>query len=88
MRAMLDCVERLERERERSNISDLNSRLLKAGLFASGNPWEFPPAAVVADGLESIWRYYHTWEQCGFGLVEIHALKVVLVGSYGAGKTR
>lgn len=53
-----------------------------------GNPWEFPPAAVAAKGLESILRYYDTWEQCDFSLVEINALKVVFVGAFGAGKTR
>lgn len=53
-----------------------------------GNPWEFPPAAVAIKGRESIRRYYDTWEQCDFSLIEIHALKVVFVGAYGAGKTR
>lgn len=53
-----------------------------------GNPWEFPPAAVATKGRESIRRYYDTWEQCDFRLVEIYSLKVVFVGAFGAGKTR
>ena len=52
------------------------------------NPWEFPPAAVVVKGQESVRKYYETWEQCDFSLAEVHALKLVFVGSYGAGKTR
>ena len=79
---VLDCMERLERlAREQT------ARLWK-GLTTAGNPWEFPPAAVVANGRESIRQYYDTWEQCDFCLVEVHALKVVFVGAYGAGKTR
>lgn len=57
-------------------------------LVTAGNPWEFPPAGVVANGVESIRKYFDTWEKCDFGLAEIHALKVVVVGAYGAGKTR
>eukprot|EP00903_Cladosiphon_okamuranus_P010529 g9959.t1 len=75
---VLDCMERLERHRAARSFK---------GLYAAGNPWEFPPAAVVANGLESIRKYYHTWEQCDFRLVEVLALKVVFVGAYGAGKT-
>eukprot|EP00752_Nemacystus_decipiens_P017775 g15937.t1 len=63
-------------------------RLASRGVWrTAGNPWEFPPAAVVANGVESIRKYYDTWEQCDFSLAEIHALKVVLVGACGAGKT-
>lgn len=58
------------------------------GLYTAGNPWEFPPAAVVGNGRESTRKFYNTWEQCDFSLVDIHSLKVVLVGAYGAGKTR
>eukprot|EP00903_Cladosiphon_okamuranus_P010532 g9962.t1 len=76
---VLDCMERLER----------HGAAFPAlyGFSAAGNPWEFPPEAVVANGLESIRKYYHTWEQCDFSLVEVLALKVVFVGAYGAGKT-
>eukprot|EP00903_Cladosiphon_okamuranus_P012364 g11589.t3 len=75
---VLNCIERLERLRANGGFG---------WLITAGNPWEFPPAAVVVNGLESIRRYYDTWEQCDFSLEEIHALKVVFVGAYGAGKT-
>eukprot|EP00752_Nemacystus_decipiens_P017825 g15981.t1 len=77
---VLECMEQLERLRA-------DNKCGFEGLLTAGNPWEFPPAAVVANGVESIRKYYDTWEQCGFNLVEVHALKVVVVGAYGAGKT-
>ena len=77
---VVDCMERLERVKADTEYG--------FGLSTEGNPWEFPPAAVAANGLESVRKYYDTWEQCDFSLVEIHALKVVFVGAYGAGKTR
>ena len=80
-RVVLDCMERLERLGPDPNI-------YMGGLYTAGNPWEFPPAAVVVNGRESIRKYYDTWEQCDFSLVEINALKVVFVGAYAAGKTR
>eukprot|EP00752_Nemacystus_decipiens_P010711 g9538.t3 len=75
---VLDCIERLEPSRREYDW---------LGVHTAGNPWEFPPAAVVANGVESIRKYYDTWEQCDFSLDKIRALKVVVVGAYGAGKT-
>ena len=77
-RVVLECMERVEGFRKEGG----------GWLMTAGNLWEFPPAAVVASGLESIRKYFDTWEQCDFSLVEIHALKIVFVGAYGAGKTR
>lgn len=50
------------------------------------NPWERPPAAVVAAGKTSIRGYYD--ELKGRDPVEMQSLKVVLAGHSGAGKTR
>lgn len=54
----------------------------------SGNPWECPPAAVVAAGLLSIRGYYRELEGCATGPMKMQSLKVVLAGHSGAGKTR
>eukprot|EP00903_Cladosiphon_okamuranus_P006480 g6339.t1 len=79
---VLNCFERVERmELEET------SAIAQYYVTTDGNPWEFPPAAVAVKGRESIRRYYDTWRQCDFSLIEIRALKVVLVGAYGAGKT-
>eukprot|EP00903_Cladosiphon_okamuranus_P010804 g10207.t1 len=56
-------------------------------LDTDGNPWKFPPAAVVIKGLEGVRKFYTTWEQCDCSQEEVHALKLVFVGAYGAGKT-
>eukprot|EP00752_Nemacystus_decipiens_P013632 g12085.t2 len=79
----LVALEQLERVERRIRNLPFQSGAVRT----KWNPWEFPPAAVVANGLESIKRYYDTWEQCDFSLVEIHALKLVFVGAHGAGKT-
>lgn len=76
----MERVERMEQTKSKSHQH--------YAVYTDGNPWEFPPAAVAIKGRESIRRYYDTWEQCDFSLIEIHALKVVFVGAYGAGKTR
>ena len=76
-RAVLDGMQRLE-----------GKRGYRKGLHTAGNPWEFPPAAVAIKGWETVRKFYTTWEQCGFSLEEVHALKLVFMGAYGAGKTR
>lgn len=80
---VLNCLERVERMEQTKSESWKDY-----SVNTDGNPWEFPPAAVAIKGRESIRTYYDTWEQCDFSLIEIHALKVVFVGAYGAGKTR
>eukprot|EP00903_Cladosiphon_okamuranus_P017025 g15690.t1 len=88
-KVVLACMKRLERrtfdcsERRRGD----NNQSRGKGLLSADNPWEFPPAAVVVNGRKSIRKYYDTWKQCDFSLVEIHSLKVVFVGAHGAGKT-
>lgn len=57
------------------------------GLNLDSNPWELPPASVVVKGRDSIQSYYSAWKT----LVDLQldkALKVVFVGTAGAGKTR
>eukprot|EP00752_Nemacystus_decipiens_P001882 g1813.t1 len=83
-RVVLECMERLDLSRQDQRWSLV---IINPGLHTKGNPWEFPPAAVVANGTESIRKYFDTWEQCDFSLAKIHALKVVFVGANGAGKT-
>eukprot|EP00752_Nemacystus_decipiens_P006448 g5808.t1 len=78
-RVVLECMERLDLARRDQEYI--------FGLHTKGNPWEFPPAAVVANGPICIRKYCDTWEQCDFSLAKIYALKVVFVGAYGAGKT-
>ena len=74
--AVLGCMERLE------------SLKGYGGLHTAGNPWEFPPAAVAVKERKFVRKFYASWEQCDFSLEEVHALKLVFVGAYGAGKTR
>lgn len=61
--------------------------LLKEGQLAS-NPWELPPAAVVAAGNDSIRGFYNELRQSATDPEEIQSLKVVFAGHSGAGKTR
>ena len=51
-----------------------------------GNPWECPPAAVVAAGENSIRGYYNELKR--HAPLMTKSLKVVLGGHSGAGKTR
>lgn len=53
----------------------------------SGNPWEYPPAAVVAGGVTRIRGYYEELRPPTQPL-EVQSLKVVFAGHSGAGKTR
>ena len=56
-------------------------------LNLESNPWELPPASVVVKGRDDIKSYYSAWTT----LADLHldkALKVVFVGTAGAGKTR
>ena len=57
-------------------------------LVLGGNPWECPPAAVVAAGESSIRGYYDELKRSARGPMKIQSLKVVLAGHGGAGKTR
>lgn len=54
----------------------------------SYNPWELPPAAVVAAGHDSIRGYYDELQQSATYPEEVQSLKVVFAGHSGAGKTR
>lgn len=51
------------------------------------NPWSLPPASVISKGRASLERFYKSWTTHG-NLEEMKALKVVMVGTGGAGKTR
>lgn len=56
-----------------------------------GNPWTMPPEAVAEKGLLAIESYLtnvRTAQEAGVGLTCLKLLKVVLVGSSEAGKTR
>lgn len=57
-------------------------------VYLDNNPWECPPAAVVAAGNASIRGYYDELKGCEEGPVEMRSLKIVLAGHSGAGKTR
>lgn len=56
-------------------------------LNLDSNPWELPPASVVVKGRDSMQSYYSAWETMT-DLQLDKALKVVFVGTAGAGKTR
>lgn len=60
--------------------------LLKSRL--GNNPWELPPAAVVAAGKDSIRGYYDELTRTATDPVKMQSLKVVFAGHSGAGKTR
>lgn len=60
----------------------------KCSFSAGRNPWELPPAAVVAAGDDSIRGYYAELKRCSTGPVKMQSLKVVFAGHSGAGKTR
>ena len=56
-----------------------------------GNPWKMPPEAVVEQGLEAIKTYLGDVQNAmenGGQVRSLQLLKVVLVGSPSAGKTR
>ncbi|CAN0052948.1 unnamed protein product, partial [Laminaria digitata] len=60
-------------------------------LGLKGNPWIMPPEAVVEEGLSAVETYLEdvrTAEKAGAGIKTMQLLKVVLVGSSQAGKTR
>ena len=61
------------------------------GLFLEGNPWVMPPEAVVEEGLDAVDNYLtevRTANEAGAQVATVKLLKVVLVGSSQAGKTR
>lgn len=56
-----------------------------------GNPWVMPPEAVVENGRSAIKTYYTDVQmaiEAGATVTSRRLLKVVLVGSSSAGKTR
>ena len=60
-------------------------------LRLESNPWVMPPEAVVEEGLPAVVEYLtdvRTAEETGANVKELKLLKVVLVGSSQAGKTR
>lgn len=60
-------------------------------LRLESNPWVMPPEAVVEEGLPAVVEYLtdvRTAEEAGASVKELKLLKVVLVGSSQAGKTR
>lgn len=63
-------------------------RLRKRFYYMDHNPWELPPAAVVAAGIDSIHGYYNELQESATDPEEIQSLKVVFAGHSGAGKTR
>ena len=60
-------------------------------LRLESNPWIMPPEAVVEEGLPAVVEYLidvRTAKEAGADVKELKLLKVVLVGSSQAGKTR
>ena len=60
-------------------------------LELEGNPWKMPPEAVVEQGLRAMKTYLGDVQNAienGGQVESLHLLKVVLVGSPSAGKTR
>lgn len=51
------------------------------------NPWEHPPEAIVAGGVQAVRRYYEAMFMGGTTAVT-RPLKVVIVGKETVGKTR
>lgn len=75
----------VEGELERTNFHE------SGGLFLGGNPWVMPPEAVVEEGLRAVESYLTevlTANEAGAQVTTVKLLKVVLVGSSQAGKTR
>ena len=60
----------------------------KAMVGLTGNPWIMPPEAVVEKGLHAVKTYYTDVREAGTKAIPRRLLKVVLVGSSSAGKTR
>lgn len=55
------------------------------------NPWIMPPEGIVNKGLLAVEKYLRDVreaEEAGAEVKTLNALKVVLIGSSGAGKTR
>lgn len=72
-------------------FKELESNTQNVMVRLEGNPWITPPEAVVAKGLLAIKTYLtdvRTATDAGVGLSCLKLLKVVLVGSSQAGKTR
>ena len=68
-----------------------NRFLAIRGVYLSDNPWQMPPEAVVEQGLEAVKAYLKDVKDAkdnGASIRSLQHLKVVLVGSSGAGKTR
>lgn len=59
-----------------------------ATVILTGNPWIMPPEAVVENGLHAVKMYYTDVREAGTKVIPRRLLKVVLVGSSSAGKTR
>lgn len=73
-------------------LSKFEGRTYNANRFdLRGNPWIMPPEAVVENGLAAVKTYYSDVRiafEAGYKLISRRLLKVVLVGSSSAGKTR
>lgn len=55
------------------------------------NPWRMPPEAVVEQGIPAVKKYLldvQLAKAVGGDVMSLQLLKLVLVGSSGAGKTR
>lgn len=62
-----------------------------ANVLLGGNPWRMPPEAVVEQGLEAVRKYLIDVKSAkseGAPTKSLQLLKVVLLGSPQAGKTR
>lgn len=57
-------------------------------LSLHNNPWRMPPEAVVEQGLPAVKSYLLDVERAKGHIMSLQLLKLVLVGSSGAGKTR
>ena len=74
-----------------SNFESTDSRFNERALRLRDNPWKMPPEAVVEQGLGAIKTYFGDVQNAienGGQVRSLQLLKVVLVGSASAGKTR
>lgn len=66
----------------------LTTKFRSTRVYLEDNPWRMPPEAVIEKGFNAVQTFLNDVKEAGASTISLQYLKVVLVGSSQAGKTR